>query len=141
MLIGALFVGWLSWLGYLALTTTRPVVLSRPQFLVSQLDVIAVLSVSAGRPNAQVEIADVFWAAQDADRQLHKLTVKNLPLLTPEEGWRGAGRYILPLVHDGAEFRVASIPRSPGFPSHNDRPRIYVSTPEALEQLRTLRGR
>jgi len=36
-----LFLAWISWLAYLAATTTHPLVLSRPQFLVTDLDVIA----------------------------------------------------------------------------------------------------
>ena len=36
-----LFVGWIGYLGFLVRTTRHPIVLSRPQFLVSQKDVIA----------------------------------------------------------------------------------------------------
>ncbi len=36
-----LFLGWIGYLGYLAATIRNPVVLSRPQFLVSERDMIA----------------------------------------------------------------------------------------------------
>src|SRR5262245_50028002 len=36
-----LFLGWIGWLVYLSATTTRPVVLSRPQLLAADLYVIA----------------------------------------------------------------------------------------------------
>ncbi len=38
ILAAALFVAWIGMLAILAATTTRPVVLSRPQFLVSDFD-------------------------------------------------------------------------------------------------------
>ena len=44
-----LFVAWVGWLANLALTTARPVILSRPQLAASTLDVIARVEVDDDR--------------------------------------------------------------------------------------------
>jgi hypothetical protein len=104
-----LFVGWISYLAYLAATTTEPMVLSRPQFLVADLYVIAdvgttrfwptypeLAAVPAGGPAAAalldakapakdntpgevVTVREVVWAARDTDLKLERIYVKNLP--------------------------------------------------------------
>ena len=43
------------------------------------------------------------------------LEIGNLPLLTQADGWTGPGCYLLPLEHVRGTYRVAAIPRSPGF--------------------------
>jgi len=58
--------------------------------------------------------------------------VPNLPSC---EGWKGPGRYVVPLITDwrGSPYQVASPPPTPGFESA--RPRIYPATPETQKQL------
>ena len=89
----ALFLGWIGYLAYLALTTTRPVVLSRPQFLAAQLDVIATVAENDGRPDPVVRVQRVQWAANGIEANLSGQTTKvaNLPSATKEDGWAGPG--------------------------------------------------
>jgi hypothetical protein len=139
LLIGAAlaFCAWIGWLTYLAVTASRPIVLSRPQFLVSQIDVTAELSGTADHPNAEVTVIDVYSKPKE---KLAKIEVTNLAELTPADGWAGPGVYILPLQKlENGNYRVAPIPRSPGFQGR-DHPRIYPATPQTLEQLRQIRA-
>jgi hypothetical protein len=141
VLTAALFCAWIGWLAFLALTTTRPVVLSRPQFLASQLDVVATLTASEGRPDPNVKVQKIGWPVDEATQKLAGQTIKvvNLPELTNEHGWEGPDSYILPLVKEGDEYRVAPIAVSPGLSERKARPRIYRATPETLEQLKEIR--
>ena len=142
ILTAALFCAWIGWLAYLAVTTTRPVVLSRAQFLASQLDVVAVIAEREGVPLAEVKVEQVLWPPGIAMQKLagQMIKVVNLPQLTKEDGFAGPGEYVLPLIAEGNEYRVASIPRSPGLSEQMARPRIYRATSQALEQHRRIRS-
>ena len=133
----ALFVIWIGCLGYLAVThghwkedlTER--VLSRPQFLISQLDIIAKLD---SPDDSEITVGKVVnnRMGKDIDPG-QQLTIKNLSKC---EGWKGPGEYILPLVKADAEgktYRVPEVPPSPG--SKTFPPRIYKLTPETSAQL------
>lgn len=136
-----LFAGWIGWIGYLALTTTRPIVLSRPQFLMSEFDVVAQLRGDAKHPEPNIVIDEVLWSTNAAAKPAsEKLDVVNLPLLTKDDGWQGAGVYIVPLVKEDSDYRVPAIPLSPGFSERQSRPRIYLRTPETIEQVRQIRA-
>lgn len=138
--------GWLLYLGYLAFTVPRPVVLSRPQLLVSTLDVLATLSQQTdGQPNTSVTVEKIHWPNQGREDLVDRtITVANLSALGREDGWNGPGTYILPLVPDprradGKHFLIAPIPRSPGYePGPIRRGRIYPLTPQTLRQLETI---
>ena len=136
----ALFVIWIGCLGYLAVThghwkediTER--VLSRPQFLVSQLDVVGTLG-SPGDKQIQVSRIINNLTRKDLEPSV-ELTIRNLKEC---EGWQGPGEYVLPLVPTDAEgkaYRVAELPRSPGFRSQTLR--IYKLTPEIEAQLKVV---
>jgi hypothetical protein len=133
----ALFLAWLTWLCYLVLTTTRPIVLSRPQFLVSTLDIVAHVDVVNGKPDARVPIEEVHWPA---GRQVGPaITVTNLEqcnVRTGDGAWH-TGSYILPLIEDRGNYRVTEIPASPGYnPDFADsRPRVYEANPQTRRQL------
>jgi hypothetical protein len=156
VLVALLFAGWLAYLAYLVLTLPRtaagsPLVLSRAQLLISDLDVIA----DVPRLDGDVTVEEVLWPDTEAMRQLigKKLKVANLgdcrPLRDAEGGeppldWSGSGRYLLPLrrltTPEGSDYQVAPTPPSPGYPPsavrHSGPPRIYPATPEALAQYR-----
>jgi hypothetical protein len=149
LLAAVLFVSWLGYLAYLVLSATWPtvarrppiIVLSRPQFLVSTLDVIAEVGVrSDGRPDPVVSDVEVHWPPDTPAPKGGSLRITNLPEITASEGWQGAGRYILPLVRDGEAYRLVPIPPSPGYDPEGrvNRSRIYPATPQALEQLRQI---
>lgn len=135
VLAAVLFFGWIGVLVYLAATESQPVVLSRPQLLVSSLDVIAQID---DPKTGTAVIRQVHWPQDEnaPKRIAQKLAVANL---ADCEGWQGPGEYILPLVPEGDGYRVAPLPRSPGFEPdpHSDagRPRIYRATRQTLRQL------
>jgi hypothetical protein len=134
-LLGAvvLFAGWVGYLGYLAATTRNPVVVSRPQLLVSNLDVVAHVESVDGEPKVAIE--EVLWP-RDADSQ--KLVGASLDIvnLADSEGWKGAGSYILPLTRGPKDtYRITAIPRSPGYERQGFVTRIYPATPATRAQL------
>ena len=138
-----LFAAWIGWLLYLVYSmkssvppgATRPVVLSRPQFLVSSLDVGADVPEIDVDP-VDVTVREVFWPKTDQDLVGKKISISHLREC--REDWLGAGEYILPLERFGESgYQVVPLPRSPGFPS--GRPRIYPSTPQTREQLKEIR--
>ncbi|MCI0458679.1 MAG: hypothetical protein L0Z62_17110 [Gemmataceae bacterium] len=137
------FLGWVGYLVYLSATTTRPVVLSRPQFLAAQLYVIAGLERKVGVDNVPAEMAtvrEVVWADGEAPKKDERIVVKNLPDKA-EHGWNGTGDYILALTREsakGALYLVTPIPRSPGFSSPH--PRIYPATTIARRELQDLKS-
>lgn len=141
LLVSLLLAGWIGWLAYLAYSTTRPIVLARPQFLISQFDVITHVEATDGGPDPRVTVAEVIFDRDGAAaiKQGSKLEIGNLANLTRHEGWQGPGRYILPLIKEGEKrYRLAPIPRSPGY--GGGPPRIYLVTPETLEQHRQIRA-
>lgn len=129
----ALFLGWIGWLAFLVFGTPRPtVVLSRPQFLVSELDVVA----EVADLHQPVVIDEVAHPDSERGKAGEKVLVENL---SDCEGYQGPGQYILPLIHvlgTGGQYTawVAPTPPSPGYPG--GKPRVYPATPETLEQLR-----
>jgi hypothetical protein len=131
-----LFIAWVSWLGWLALPTTTPrEVLSRAQFLASQYDVIAQVDADPeGRPLPRVKVEGVTWPKEEAGNLLGPvIDVANLDQC---KGWDRPGVYILPLVKDGDHYRVATVPRSPGYEGASRRyPRIYPATEQNRRQL------
>jgi hypothetical protein len=153
--VAALFVCWLGYLGYLVATRPqydgRPVVLSRPQILVSEVDVVA--RVDADDPTKPVKIEQVLYQA--GEQTLHagdEIFVDNLSQCRPlrREGspapppdWQGPGAYLLPLnPSDNKHYRVTPTPPSPGYPPGHDMtpgpPRIYPATPQVLAQYRAI---
>ena len=132
-----LFLAWLTWLFYLVLTTTRPIVLSRPQFLISTLDVVGHVNVVNGKPEPRVGIEEVHWPT---GRQISPaITVTDLDrcVVRTQGGTWHTGSYILPLIEDHGNYRVADIPASPGYnPDFADsRPRVYEASPQTRRQL------
>jgi hypothetical protein len=142
-LAGVLFAAWIGWLVSLVYSMkasvppggSRPIVLSRPQFLVSSLDVSADVPAIDADP-AEVTVREVFWPNTEQDLVGKRLKVSHLSEC--REDWLGPGEYILPLERLGENgYQVVPLPRSPGFPS--GRPRIYPSTPQTREQLKGIR--
>ena len=64
-LAAILFAGWIGWLAYLVFQSRNPVILSRPQFLVADLWVIAEVSQKGHSPdeNVTVQIARTTFPA------------------------------------------------------------------------------
>src|SRR5581483_8276382 len=110
--------------------------LSRPQFLISTLDVIA----EVDRPEGdQATVREVHGPTTEEDKKLVGQTVAVVNLAECE-GWSGPGLYILPLMSDGkGHYMVAHTPPSPGFEpnpfTRAGRPHIYPVTRETRQQL------
>jgi hypothetical protein len=134
----ALFAAWLGYLAYLAATTRNPIVLSRPQFLVANLIVVAQVDRVDGQPPA-VTVRQVSWPEGDKApvRPGEQITVTNLSECS---GWNKPGEYILALMSDKASYQLAPTPPSPGYHA-GGRPPIYPATPETLAQLRDIVAR
>jgi hypothetical protein len=153
ILASGLFIAWIAWLVYLASTTTRPIVLSRPQFLASDLTVIADIKADGDHPNPAVKVVEVAWAKSKPSPRLDDLTVDNLAGLSQKNGWQGPNRYILPLRQigsgDSIQYQLVRVPPSPGFPppprpsDADDDPvllRIYLAQAETRQQLADMRA-
>jgi hypothetical protein len=108
-----LFVGWIGWLVYLSATTTRPVVLSRPQFLASGLWVLADVHADPKKPNRpadEIIIRELVWPRAEQGVAGNKMVVENLHLCGPDQGWTGPGEYLLPLTQVREEGGRTSYP-------------------------------
>jgi hypothetical protein len=127
----ALFLGWIGFLAYLVAITRDPVILSRPQILVSNVCVLADIEEQDGRPKSEVTVTEVLWA-DDGDKSLEKqkLVLPDLAELDRPQGWAGKGSYLLPLTRRTFEkqskFELAPIPPMPGF-----RPTVSAELAEA----------
>jgi hypothetical protein len=155
MIVSVLFIGWLGYLGYLVATRPqteegRPLVLSRPQILTSDVDVIAELPAPPGRDMVKVTVLQVLYPEdcqlQPGDTILVSTLEQCAPLRRsakdhPPADWSGEGPYLLPLKRlPGKEnrYEVAPIPPSPGFEPGVFVYRIYPATQEVLAQYRRI---
>ena len=150
-----LFLAWLGYLAFLALTTRDAVVLSRPQFLISELDVVA------RRTGADAFVVTDVLYPRGADKRAEwagkTITVENMDkcqLYSSKFGGQpvppDAGRsYLMPLQslpgEDKTRFEVVPIPASPGFPAGphglgpaTGPPRIYPADDEVIRQYHTI---
>jgi hypothetical protein len=167
VLTAALFIGWLSYLGYLVLCrphtpgglggalTGRPITLCRPQFLVSMLDLVAQVNDDKGedvvveevlfpqknapvQPAARIHVEDI-----DKCRPLRDAEAKDREKATD---FNGPGRYLLPLrvIENKGEkhYRVVPTPPSPGYPPLHGAsvgpPRIYPANMKTLAEYREI---
>jgi hypothetical protein len=159
-LAAALFAAWVGYLGYLVYALPRspndlPIVLSRPQFLVSELDVVGVIEDKGGEvtvrevlyskgksppePNATIRVVNldkvrVVRVPEDKDSREEHLeerkpaALENLPL--------GPCLLLLRPAGEEGEYEVAPLPPSPGIRFTS--PRIYPATAETLAEYRRL---
>jgi hypothetical protein len=138
-----LFVSWIGYLAYLVATTRDTIVLSRPQFLVSNLYVIGKVTGDAEHPVGSLQVEEVPWSADDKDREQlvgATIPVKRLEQCQKANGWKGAGSYILPLMKFGeGNYWLTETPPSPGFQGREEyRLRIYPVTEQTRRQLQHL---
>jgi hypothetical protein len=156
--VALLFAGWIGYLVFLVVTQPRtatgaPLILSRPQILVSEVDVIA--QVDGTGPEAQVVVKEVLFPKADAPvavgQTVHVVNLARCkPLRRTEQkeadvkpDWTGPGLYLLPLQRaDGDDYKVTPTPPSPGYPptgGHVGPPRIYPATDSARAQYRSVK--
>ena len=139
-----LLVAWLGYLFVLVAMSRDPVILSRPQILVSNLCVLAKIDEHEGGPNPRVHVTRVLWAAGD-DKQLEgrELLLEDLVDVCKEQGWAGANDYLIPLsarkIGQEVVYEVTPLPQMPGFKPMPTEQRIYRATDDALRQFWELR--
>lgn len=143
----AVFVVWLGYLLYLVLNTPKPFeVLSRPQFLVSDLDVVAQID----DPAQSIRVKRVLFAAKDDGKALEgrEIAVANIAdcrhlrsdgkKLVEKPDFTGPGEYLMPLRSRGERYEVVPTPPSPGFPFNGPPqpgpPRLYPANRMTLGQ-------
>src|SRR5262249_28297412 len=113
---------------------------------------IAEVGEENGRPDPHVKVVEVLWAQDKADLELQSLQVTDLDRKAPGHGWKGPGRYLLPLEKkadspEGTVYKLAPVGRSPGYPpprnamaSSPGPDLIYPVTPETLRQEKEIRA-
>lgn len=136
----AAFLGWMSWLGSAVLQRGSVPLVSRAQVTGASLVLVANVSVGGdGLPVPTAKVVEV--VSGNGPAVGNEIEVTNLPAAQPPggAGFSGAGEYLLPLVPnaDGKTFRVAGLPRSPGYEASTpERPLIYPWTDDVRKQLR-----
>ncbi|MFM7152481.1 MAG: hypothetical protein ACKO23_21850 [Gemmataceae bacterium] len=149
IMLALLLVAWLGYLGYLVWTrpvtaTGWPLVLSRPQIMTSQIDIVAYIT----DPEKSVEVEEVLWPSPAAIKPGDSIPVSELAAARPlarfdadkvPADFSGPGRYLVPLRESApGRYEVAPIPISPGF-QRNDVRRIYPANRESIAQYRSIR--
>lgn len=123
LVAAALFLGWMGWLSYAALSKYRGPVVSRALAAVTTHPVKAELNVGEdGKPSERVTVRTPLAASgPPADTQLD---IRNLP---SADGFAGPGDYLLLLVKDPARdvYSLAVPPRSPGHDPAQTRAVVY----------------
>jgi hypothetical protein len=108
----SLFVAWLGYLLLLVVGSRHTIVLSRPQFLIANLWVLAEVEDDEGKPARAVKILEVFLPKESG---LQGKTIETANLADAgRQGYIGPGKYILPL-HAGPSYSVEPVPPSPGY--------------------------
>lgn len=163
-----LFLGWLGYLGYLVVCRPhtpggllgafqgRPLTLSRPQFLVSTLDVVALVG---GDKGDKVIVKQVLFPKANAPvKPDEEIRVENIDrcrplsdslakIADPPPDYSGPGEYLLALQpvdpKDPHRYEVVPTPPSPGYPTaqgvNAGPPRLYPATPEMLAEYREIK--
>jgi hypothetical protein len=133
-----LFVGWLTWLAFAVAGKGAPV-LSRAQLLNSTHLVYGQVTVGEdGLPISQAKVTSI---ARGEVAVGTTIEVLNLPAAMPAgaKTFPGTGEYLLPLIFDGKTYRIAGLPRSPGYePDEASRPVIYIANDSTRKQLSLL---
>ena len=143
----ALFLGWLSWLGYSAVAKSRGPVVSKVQAAAATHPVAAELIAGTdGKPEPQVKVIEAFAAG--APEPGTDLYVVNL---AEAKGFEGPGQYVLLLNPDVAArvfpvngkdlrlYSVVGLQRSPGYElAGTGSPTIYKLTNEVRTQVNKL---
>ncbi|HEV3443336.1 MAG TPA: hypothetical protein VG099_01780 [Gemmataceae bacterium] len=143
LLAALLFFAWIGWLAYLAakVSLDPPIVLSRPQFLVSNLDVIAEVDQIPDRDDQPTSVKVIEVHYPPGEKALQGKVIQVAGLARCRKDWKGPGQYILPLVRSDDKYFIAAIPHSPGFPPSTDQARscrIYPVNPQTMAQLNSM---
>lgn len=138
------FLGWLSYLAYAVGYNTwkKPDLVSRAQLTEAVVLIVAdVQTDDEGKPKPLAKVTARL--SNGGPTGGDEIVVENLPSAQPPgKAFPGPGQYLIPLVPFGAgekAFRIAGLPRSPGYPaSPFVRPVVYPWTEAVQTQLRSL---
>jgi hypothetical protein len=144
LFFAGLFALWMLYLGYLVLmrpeVPSGPRLLSRPQALISSLDVVA--EITDPKQN-EVVIQEVLYPADRKNLEGTKLTVANLDRCGRYVGRdfvpdvTGPGTYLLLLqLREDKQAEVVPLPLSPRPGGDYTGPRAYAATSDVLSQYR-----
>jgi hypothetical protein len=149
-LTAGLFVGWIGYLAYQVATRPqmpdgRPLVVSRPQVLSSDLDVVA--DVPSAEGTVTLTVHEVLYQKGSAVKEGDEIKVHDIDRCkarqrrgepeAPGPDWTGPGPYLLPLLRQGnGEYKVAPVPESPGYSLGP--PRLYPATPATRAQYQQI---
>lgn len=141
LLAMGLFFSWISYLGFLVTHTTRgadgkPVRLSHPQFLTSELDLI--LEITNQENIVLTRVTDVLYSSlkDQTPKVGDSLTINNLELpgnlVNEKKSW------LVPLrtADSGKSFEIMPVPSSPGFSGRSLK--IYPALNGVLRQYKLL---
>lgn len=135
-----LLVGWLGYLGWLALGHGSPMIVSRTQLMNAPWWVVVEIELDTeGKPKTTVQIDHVAVGPELPESSLvvANLTKAHLP---PNKPITGPGKYLVLLTHDplrreqGKAYAVAST----RYGGYDDAPLIYPWTPEVERQVKEL---
>jgi hypothetical protein len=131
------FVGWLGFLGYLALGQTKPIVLSHSQLLVATHVVQAEVALDDdGKPSRRVIVKESYGKQQIAETEI---TIDNIKeaRLPGGKPIAATGSYLLPLERIGlTKYRLVG---SPSGQSQELMGRLFTVYPWNAEVERQLR--
>jgi hypothetical protein len=125
-----LFVAWLVFL-FVVWLRSSAIILAKPQFLIAQLYVVVDVRDECGKADSEVTVEEVLWASDPADNDLAKksLHLADLSACTKQDGYQGAGKYLVPLVKSpDMRTRIAPVP-------HVGDRRIYLWGPSLRAQV------
>ena len=136
LVAAALFVGWLGWLGFTAVTKSRAPVVSRAQ--AAGADAVVVADLTAGEDGAPAAVATVIESLREGGPAAGSIVVANLPKAS---GYSGPGKYLLLLNKDAPDgpplYRLTGQQRSPGADMADvGPPRIYPWTDKTADDMR-----
>jgi hypothetical protein len=131
-----LFLGWMSYLGYAALTKSRSPIVSHAQAAAATLAVVAEVETDQdGKPSTQAKVVESLTANGPVPG-----TVLFVPKLSEVRGFNGTGQYLLLLESDLPPFTVVGQLRSPGTPdlTRAGKPTIYRWNDDVRKQYEQL---
>ena len=110
IVFGLLFLGWLGYLCYFVATAPTDIV-SRPQLLAAPICIIGEIREDDDIAVSEVAIVEILYAPR-IKIVGEKVTLRDLSTLVRNQGYRGPGKYILPLAEgpDGT-LELAAVPR------------------------------
>lgn len=114
---GALFLAWIAWLAWCVAQTRDPVVLSRPQFFVANCVAVLDIGEAEGKPDPRVRVAEVLRPKGKSPIP-ESFVLAEIAHIDARHGWRGPGKYLVPLSvrrFPSASVHIAPVPMSPGY--------------------------